>query len=176
MSMQSEALEPAILFKAYYTRLCYFAFQFTGDKDQARDIAQEAFVSYLGQRGSVAPHPVAIRNFLYTSVRNACLNVLRHEKVVEKFVAAQTTAPEDDTTVVLTMIKAEVLGEINRVLQTLPASCQEIIRMGYIDGLKNQEIARQLNISINTVKTQKKRGLHLLRQRLNPEIYSLFFL
>lgn len=176
MSMQSETLEPAMLFKAYYTRLCYFAFQFTGDKDQARDIAQEAFVSYLGQRGNVAPHPVAIRNFLYTSVRHACLNILRHEKVAEKFAAEQESRPQDDTTVILSMIKAEVFGEIYRVLQTLPEACQLIIRLGYIEGLKNQEIAQQLNISINTVKTQKKRGLHLLRQRLNPEIYSLFFL
>lgn len=176
MSMQSDTLEPASLFKAYYPRLCYFAFQFTGDKDLARDIAQEAFVSYLGQRGQVTPHPVAIKNFLYTTVRNACLNLLRHEKVVEKFAASQSAPPPDDTTVVLTMIRSEVLGEINRVLQTLPEACQVIIRLGYIEGLKNQEIAHQLNISINTVKTQKKRGLHLLRQRLNPEIYSLFFL
>ncbi|QJB32473.1 RNA polymerase sigma-70 factor [Chitinophaga oryzae] len=176
MSMQSDILEPASLFKAYYPRLCYFAFQFTGDKDQARDIAQEAFVSYLGQRAQVAPHPVAVKNFLYTSVRNACLNLLRHEKVVEKFAASQAAPPPDDTTVILTMIRSEVLGEINRVLQTLPEACQEVIRLGYIEGLKNQEIAHQLNISVNTVKTQKKRGLHMLRQRLDPEMYTLFFL
>ncbi|MEI3802379.1 MULTISPECIES: RNA polymerase sigma-70 factor [unclassified Chitinophaga] len=176
MSTPSEALEPAILFKTYYTRLCYFAFQFTGDKDKARDIAQEAFVSYLGQQGQVTAHPVAIKNFLYSTVRNACLNAIRHEKVVEKFAAAQEGMSENDPSVILTMIRSEVIGEINRALETLPEACQVIIRMGYISGLKNQEIADQLNISINTVKTQKKRGLHLLRQRLNPEIYAVLFL
>lgn len=176
MSLLLAEIAPAALFKTYYTRLCYFAFQFIGDKDQARDIAQEAFVSYLGQRDNVAAHPIAIKNFLYTSVRNACLNQLRHEKVVEKFVAAQENTLPDQSTVMLTMIKSEVAGEIHRVLETLPESCRLIIRMGYIEGLKNQEIAARLSISINTVKTQKKRGLYLLRQRLNPEIYSLFFL
>lgn len=176
MSMPSAEIEPAALFKTYYTRLCYFAFQFIGNKDQARDIAQEAFVSYLGQREKVAVHPLAIKNFLYSSVRNACLNELRHEKVVEKFAAAQENVLPDDSTIILTMIRSEVAGEIHRALETLPESCQLIIRMGYINGLKNQEIANQLNISVNTVKTQKKRGLQLLRLRLNPEIYTLFFL
>ncbi|MBO9728717.1 MAG: RNA polymerase sigma-70 factor [Chitinophaga sp.] len=176
MSTSSAKMEPAALFRTYYTRLCYFAFQLIGNQDQARDIAQEAFVSYLAQRDQVSDHPVAVKNFLYSSVRNACLNALRHEKVVEKFAAAQENMPTEDSTVMLSIIKSEVAGEIHRVLETLPEACQLIIRMGYIDGLKNQEIAAQLNISINTVKTQKKRGLYLLRQRLNPEIYSLFFL
>jgi len=162
------------LFKAHYTRLCYFAFRFTGDKDQARDIAQEAFVIYLQQQQQVSAHPVAVKNFLYTTVRNACLNTLRHEKVVEKFAAAQVEEVTDDTSVILAMIRSEVLGEIHRALQTLPEVCQRIIRMGYVDGLKNQKIAEQLGVSINTVKTHKKRGLQLLRLRLNPEIYTLF--
>jgi RNA polymerase sigma-70 factor (family 1) len=172
-SMQTDKLLAEALFKAHYSRLCYFAFRFTGSKDQARDIAQEAFVTFLQQQQHISTHPAAIKNFLYTTVRNACLNQLRHEKVVARFEAAQTGTEAEEATVMLTMIRAEVLGEIYRVLETLPEVCQRIIRMGYVDGLQNQKIAEQLGVSINTVKTHKKRGLQLLRLRLNPEVYLL---
>lgn len=176
MPMQFDIPSPAMLFQEYYTRLCYFAFQFTGDKDKARDIAQEAFVTYLAQQSKITPHPAAIKNFLYTTVKNACLNYLRHARVVEQYAAASSQSEADDTSVMLTMIRSEVMGEIYRALETLPEACRQVIRMGYLEGLKNLEIASKLSISINTVKTQKKRGLEMLKKRLNPEIFTLLFL
>ncbi|WP_343701436.1 RNA polymerase sigma-70 factor [Chitinophaga sp.] len=162
------------LFREYYARLCHYAFQFTADAELARDIAQESFVSYLARQAEVSTHPSAVRNFLYSSVRNACLNTLRHNKVIEKFVQEQAAgAPETETAAINAIIRTEVLAAIHQALESLPEECGRIVRMGYIDGLKNQEIARMLNISVNTVKTQKRRGLQLLRLRLPPETYML---
>jgi RNA polymerase sigma-70 factor (ECF subfamily) len=164
------------LFREYYARLCHYAHQFTADTESARDIAQEAFVVYLAEQKNISTHPTAIKNFLYTTVRNACLNILRHDKVVDKFMQQQPTQPVEESGAMHAIIKAEVLAQIHQALQSLPVECQRIIRMGYIDGLKNQQIADTLEISINTVKTQKKRGLQLLRLRLPPELYVLLFL
>lgn len=161
------------LFGEYYTRLCHYAFQFTSDAESAKDIAQEAFVIYLAEQENVSSHPAAIRSFLYITVRNACLNSLRHDKVVDKYIQQQPVQPIEEAGIEHAIIKAEVLAQIHLALKTLPLECQRIIRMGYIEGLKNQEIADQLAISINTVKTQKKRGLQLLRLRLPSELYLL---
>lgn len=161
------------LFREYYARLCYYAFQFVADREAARDIAQEVFVAYLLQQDEISAHPVAVKNFLYTAVRNACLNTLRHEKVVEKFVQQQAARPVTEAGAIHAIIRSEVLAQIHAALESLPEECRRIIRMGYIDGLKNKQIAALLDISINTVKTQKKRGLQLLRLRLPPEIYLL---
>ncbi|WP_208728449.1 RNA polymerase sigma-70 factor [Chitinophaga alhagiae] len=163
-----------VLFREYYARLCHYAFQFTADAELARDIAQESFVSYLARQEEVSTHPAAVRNFLYTAVRNACLNTIRHNKVVEKFIQEQAAgAPGTEAAAINTIIRTEVLAAIHRALDSLPEECARIVRMGYIDGLKNQEIAKMLNISVNTVKTQKRRGLQLLRLRLPPEMYVL---
>lgn len=162
------------LFREYYARLCHYAFQFTGDAEQARDIAQECFVSYLAQQAQVSDQPAAIRSFLYSSVRNACLNAIRHNKVVEKFVQEQVSrSPEVEAGAIHSIIRTEVLAAVHEALQSLPEECGRIVRMGYIEGLKNQQIAKMLNISVNTVKTQKRRGLQLLRLRLPPETYLL---
>ncbi|QMU30890.1 RNA polymerase sigma-70 factor [Adhaeribacter radiodurans] len=160
-------------FKSYYSRLVYFAYQILADKSKAEDIVQEAFIKFWDHKEEVTMNPVAIKNFLYSTVKNSSLNIVRHEKVVEKYKSNFTPAEVEETTVVNYIIQSEVLAEIHQAIQTLPESCQRISRMGYLEGMKNHEIAATLGISINTVKTQKQRAMQLLRLRLNPETFAL---
>ncbi|MNL34998.1 RNA polymerase sigma factor [compost metagenome] len=71
------------------------------------------------------------------------------------------------------MIQAEVIGELYAALNLLPERCRLIFKMGYLEGMKNHEIAEKLNISVNTIKTQKKRGLAILRSHLPPQTYYI---
>ncbi|RFP64654.1 RNA polymerase sigma-70 factor [Hymenobacter lapidiphilus] len=160
------------LFTKFYSRLVYFSYQITGQQATAEDIAQEAFITYWHQREEVAASEAAIKAYLYSTVRNASLNAVRHAKVVQLHhdkAQAAPVVPEAEPDVVRTLIKAEVVAEIYEALETLPAGCRTIIRLGYLENQSNAEIAAELGISVNTVKTQKQRGLQLLRLRLRPE-------
>jgi RNA polymerase sigma-70 factor (family 1) len=159
------------IFVRYYDRLLYFATQYIHDKETARDLVQEAFVNYWNQIDKVSPEETKIRNYLYVSVRNACLKYLRHDKVVDKYHSGLDPDPSEESMALNNIIRSEVLGEIYRAIESLPESCRRISRMGYIEGMKNQEIADELGISINTVKTQKQRALQLLRLRLQPQTF-----
>lgn len=166
-----------LLHQSYYDRLVYYAWTIIHDKESSRDLVQEAFICYWNQKEQVSTQLVQIRNFLYVNVKNACLKHLRHDKVVGKYMELQDPDPVEEASVLNKMIHAEVLGEIYAAIATLPEGCQKISKMGYLEGLKNQEIADQLGISINTVKTQKKRALQLLRLKLSPESFlALTFL
>jgi RNA polymerase sigma-70 factor (family 1) len=160
------------LFRQYYARLAHFSYQITGHREGAEDIAQEAFISYWHQQQEVAADEAAVKAFLYSTVRNASLNAVRHTKVVQLH-QSQTQAtppvPETEPDVLRALIRAEVVAEIYEALEALPAGCRTIVQMGYLDDKKNHEIAAELGISVNTVKTQKQRGLQLLRLRLRPE-------
>jgi len=164
------------LFKTHYSRLCYFSFQIVRDKVNAEDIVQEAFFKYWNHRQEVALNGTntAVKNFLYTTVRNASLNRIRHDKVVSNYLELQDPSPIDEFNIIHSIIRSEVLAELHMALNTLPESCQRISKMGYLAGMKNNEIAEKLGISVNTVKTQKKRGLQLLRLVLKPDVYTLF--
>ena len=59
--------------------------------------------------------------------------------------------------------------EIYSVIEGLPPAMRRISKLAYLEGLKNNEIAEQLDISVETVKVQKKRALKQLRLKLNPE-------
>lgn len=164
------------LFRNNYAKLCLFAKQFLKDDDAAKDIVQEAFVTYWNNRNELASAEASINSFLYASVKNACLNKLRRQKLEHLFLNNQDADPSEEAAVLNAMIRSEVITELHKVITTLPENCQKIFRMGYLEGLKNPQIAEELGLSINTVKTQKKRGLQLLRVRLNPDFFALLSL
>jgi RNA polymerase sigma-70 factor (family 1) len=159
------------VFRDYYARLVFFSHQIVGNKALAEDLTQEVFIKYWHQQEAVAPDKTAIKHFLYSAVKNASLNAVRHNKVVARFLDQADTGEAEEATVVHAMIRAEVLAELYQAIESLPDSCRRISRMGYLDGMKNHEIAQELGISVNTVKTQKQRGLQLLRLKLNPEAF-----
>lgn len=164
------------LFRNNYAKLCLFAKHFLKDDDAAKDIVQEAFVTYWNNRNELAAAEASVNSFLYASVKNACLNKLRRQKLEQLFLNNQDADPSEDAAVLNAMIRSEVITELHKVITTLPENCQKIFRMGYLEGLKNPQIAEELGLSINTVKTQKKRGLQLLRVRLNPDFFALLSL
>lgn len=164
------------LFRDNYAKLCHFAIQFLKDDDTAKDIVQEVFVTYWNMPDKPAYDAIGVNSFLYSSVRNACLNKLRRQKLEQGFLNEQDADPAEDAVALNSMIRSEVIAELHKVITTLPDNCQKIFRMGYLEGLKNPQIANELGISINTVKTQKKRGMQLLKVRLNPDFFAIISL
>ena len=166
----NEVLEA--LFKRYYDRLLYFAWQYVHDKETARDLVQDAFITYWNNAGSVSSAETQIRNYLYVTVKNACLKHLRHNGVVDRFHTTLDPDPAEEALGASRIIRAEVIGEIYRVIENLPEPYRRISQMGYIEGLKNQEIADRLQVPLNTVKSQKQKALQLIRMQVHPETYA----
>lgn len=154
------------LFDLYYTRLCYFAHKMILNKEAAEDIVQDAFVAYWKKQADFDNEP-SIKTFLYLTVKNACLNVIRHESVVKKFVENQDMTILEEEKITENIIRSEVAGEIHNAISALPQGCRQVLTLAYFGGLKNDEIAQDLAISVNTVKTQKARALQLLRLKLD---------
>ena len=150
--------------------------QFLHDDEAAKDIVQESFVTYWNARESLSDAPASISSFLYAVVKNACLNKLRRQRLEQGYLNSREPDPFEEAIALNSMIRSEVLVELNKMITTLPVNCQRIFRMGYLEGLKNPQIAEELGISVNTVKTQKKRGLQLLKVRLNPDFFALISL
>ncbi|WP_316819284.1 RNA polymerase sigma-70 factor [Pedobacter nyackensis] len=162
------------VFKLYYPRLCDFAGRMLNDDiNEVEDVVQDAFITFHQQKAEISSHPIAIKNYLYTSVKYACLKKHRRNKVIRKYQETLKVEEPDGAYTLDAIIHAEIIGEIHRTLKTLPQGCAEVFKLGYFDELSNQEIADLLNISIHTVKSQKKRALDILRTKLKPEALGL---
>lgn len=149
------------IFNEYYPRLSYFASNILMQNSQVDDVVQDAFVK-LWQKKEHINGSAAIQSFLYTVVRNSCLNILKHDKVVKKHEnAVEKDIDEKDP--INSMIEAEVLHRINNAVNSLPERCRKVIYLSYFEKMRANEVAAELKVSLNTVKTQKRRGLQLLR-------------
>lgn len=151
-------------FEAIYTslvkRLRYFAAGFVAE-NVAHDHVQDAFIKLWERRAQFSSYN-AIKTFLYLTVKNACLNTIKHDVVVSRHEQMPHSSADEKNTL-QRIIEAEVIDEIALALQKLPEGCRNVVFLSYFEGLSNQEVADRLHISINTVKTQKLRALKTLR-------------
>lgn len=161
------------LFDEFYDRLVYFSFQLVKDQDQANDIAQECFIKYWHQKDSISLEKVAIKNYLYSTVKNLSLNALRHFKVVSGYAEKHNKTELTDRPIIDAIITSEVIAEIHSAIESLPENYRIISLLSFLQGKKNQEIADELGMSINTVKKQKQRALQLLKLKLSTDLFII---
>lgn len=154
------------LFNLHYTPLCYFAKRIVADQEEAEDIVVNAFVNLWDKRPEVQSMK-NLKSYLYRATKNACIN---HLKKLDRTTKLESDLlhllSENDDHALANMIKAEIFQEIYKAIEALPSQCKKIVWMSFMEGRKNQEIADLLNLSVQTVKNQKLRGITLLKMKL----------
>ena len=163
--------EPAlkILIDRYYTTLCAFATHIVKDQENAEDIVQEVFIkiwTYRHQLGKI----VSVKDYLFASVRNHALTFLRGQKRQENHLKQLPIEEEEIPTY---LVEEETNRLLLQAIASLAPRSAEVITLG-LSGLKQEEIARQMNISINTVKSLKYEAIEKLKKTLRPLICWLF--
>lgn len=109
---------------------------------------------------------------MYSSVRNACFNYLKHLKVRQAHAAEEKHFGEP----VEEIIGNEVSTNIDLALGKLPEKCREVFELSRFKGMKYQEIAEYLNISVKTVENQMGKALKVMRVELAEFLTIVFIL
>ncbi len=159
------------LFDYYFSALAAFGYKYVSDSVIVEDMVQEVFIACWEKRADFS-HINALKSFLYTSVRNKCLNHLKHQAVQKKHENALVYELESDHRFANHVIEEETFNLLHAEIRDLPRSAQEIMMLA-LNGLKNQEIADELDISLNTVKTQKKIAYSKLKGRLEHRFNTI---
>lgn len=165
-----------LLFHFYYPGLVIYATQFAVDKLQAEDIVQNLFVRLWEKRQRVQLVD-SLKNYFFTSVRNSCLNTLKHQQVEGKYIAQLYEMSEKDLLYQPNLYIASELQEIIRkAMDELPERCREVFILSRIEQLKNDEIAEKLELSKRTVETHISHALKILRVKLKDYLPLLILL
>lgn len=162
-------------FNAYWERVYAFAWQILGDEGDAEDIACEGFTKVFREDRPFSGIDQA-RAFLYTCVRNACFDCLKIRQRKTAREKAYQALVETDVWLENAMIEGEVMQALHSAIQRLPDKYGRVLKLLYFDGLKYREVADQLGVSIDSVKTSRRVGLSKLREFMSEQQFSLLAL
>ncbi len=163
---QGDIKQFEILFKEYYEMLCHFAVKYVKNMEQSEEVVQDTFYNIWKNRQSLNIR-TSLKSYLFTAVRNNCLQVLRTRSLDIKYENYYKSHYENDSVTPADELNARELSKvINKALNSLPERCREIFKMSRYEGLKYHEIAEKLSISIKTVEANMGKALKHFRAHL----------
>lgn len=158
-------------FLQYYRPLCLFALHYLKDIDDAEDAVQDCFME-LWKRKEKGFEVSALKSYLYSMVRNRCIDILKKDLLLDGNVQPS------DLEETLSDEECEEWSydeaRIWTVIEALPEKCKEVFLLAKRDGMKYEEIAVRLHISVNTVKNQVSKALKTLKEGVR-KVYLFFF-
>lgn len=161
------------LFRTWYRDMAYFAAKLLQDPEAAKDVVQDVFIR-LWESHYQFENTIALKSWLYLAVRNNCLNALKHNRVISDY-EARNIQPEGEEHTWNTIIESEVISMLSGYLQQLPPECRKIMEYS-LQGYNSNEIASLTGLSASTVRTQKQRGISLLKKILPREMQTLLMI
>lgn len=161
-----------ILFRDLFTPLVGFAVKYVRDQDEAKGIVHDVFVG-LWEKFETLPVDANHRSYLFTSVKNRCLNSLRDRKRnVTIGSIPESKLSESDSG----METEELEKEIIIGIAALPEKCRMVFELSRQGGLKYTQIAEKMGISVKTVEAQMTKAMSLLRVHLKDFLSLIFFI
>ncbi len=155
-----------VLFRQYYQMLCAYAYRFVSDTETAEEIVQDLFFKLWERRGELQI-TTSVKSYLYSAVHNRCLKFIEHRNVETRYRNYYLMhESEVDSEPQHAADAHEIQIIIDNTLDSLPERCSRIFRLNRFEGLKYQEIAEKLSISIKTVEANMGKALKMLRKNL----------
>lgn len=154
------------VFRCLYRPLFLFAYGYLMDEDEAENIVQSVFTTMWENRKRL-PEQLNLKSYLYSSVKHACLRYFRRLRLLDEYKKRQAEAlvlsfaddnVEDDK---------ELVALVQNALSQLSEQQRKIVEMHVMEGKKYLEIAAELELSENTVRTHLKRAYKILRENLS---------
>jgi RNA polymerase sigma-70 factor (family 1) len=178
LSFQSgEEIGFAWFFRLLYPSLIHFAYKISSDRLNAEEIASTAFIK-IWKRHSQFNSPESIRAYLYQIVRNDALKSLKKdqkEAALQREVSYLWLADKQKDHF-QSLVAAETTRQLVATMDLLPPQCGRVFKMLYVEGKTVKETAQELNLSLSTVRTQQKRGLDTLRQKMTSLLSVLLLI
>ena len=155
------------IYRYYFRGLCAFCSQYV-TLSESEEIVQDTMMWLWENRATFVPDATSsLRQYLITSVKRRCFNVLRRQ---EKEILEESSWFEQEQDDFYEFIDLSVVNELQSLIQEaideLPSSYRQAFTMHRFQNKNRQEIAETLQVSIKTVDYRIQQSLKILRERL----------
>ncbi|SEN94168.1 RNA polymerase sigma-70 factor, ECF subfamily [bacterium A37T11] len=156
-----------VIYERYFDSLFVNGLQMLKDREQARDVVQDVFTDLWVKRQELEIHS-SLQGYLYAGIRHAVLNVVRRNKVSEKYIENLILYAQQDLPVTDDIARERELHQIIQAeIDKLPTRMKEVFELSRNHYHSHKEIAGMLDISEHTVKRQIANALSILRKKLD---------
>ena len=157
------------LFRSSYVSLVRYAKTLIKDHDTAEEIVQDLFFRLWQDKGKLNIES-SLNGYLFRSVHNKCLHFIEHNRVVDRYAEEMSyRQPEKQESPSDILQYRELQARIAKILERLPERCGQIFYMSRFEGLKYNEIAEKLSVSVKTVESNMGRALKEFRKELTEQ-------
>ncbi|MCF6365318.1 MAG: sigma-70 family RNA polymerase sigma factor [Bacteroidales bacterium] len=169
---EKELIEYSINDKRQYQEMLYLKYAdkmftvcltYSDNNDEAADILQDSFIKMfknLHKFKFKGPFEAWLRRI----VINTALEHYRKKKRIKENLSVYENYIDHSVDNILEIINAK---QLVKLVNDLPKKAAMVLKLYAIEGFKHQEIAKQLNISVGTSKSQLNRARFLLQESLN---------
>lgn len=156
------------LYRDYYEMLVRFAEGILFDEEEAQDMVQEVFLDLWNKDKNILIDS-SIKTYLYSCLKHKTFNRIKKLKIIDRhqdqvkeailYAMDYSSLPE-----------YELKEKIQSVFEEFSPQMRKVVELHSFSGLKYKEIAEELDISVNSVKTHMKRAYKRLRDELSKEM------
>ena len=164
-------------FRLYAKPLHAYGYTLLNNNHVAEEMIQDLFLKIWEQRGALQIH-TSLKAYLYRSMHNDCMNLLRHLKVKKNYevVVNKEEGSFKQYQPVNRLEVKEIQQKLRNGLNKLPEACRTVFQLSRFEHLTYKEIASQLGISVKTVENQMGKAFKFLRVELQDYLVLLFIL
>ncbi len=154
------------VYEFYHQQIYHYCLKIIRLEPLAEEATADVFVTIWKKRRILDPQKPFVP-LLYKIAKDTTYNYLKKiaadKRLKESFLKQADDASFNKSGEILFLEKESLLA-VQQIVEALPQKRKEIFKMRYYDGLNNQSIAQQLNISVNTVREQLARARQYLRR------------
>lgn len=158
MSLSTEQV-----WEQFSSRLLAYIQKRIADPDEAEDVLQDVFLKIHTRMHTLADQD-SLPAWIYQITRNAIIDRYRsrkHQVELDEGFPAEDELNDGEEDAL-----ARLAGSLGEMIACLPETYQQALQLGEIEGWKQEQVARQLGLSLSGAKSRLQRGRKLLKQSL----------
>lgn len=159
------------IFQRHFPSLYILASRILQNEEKGKDVAQEAFIKLWEKDNKDFENENSLKAYLYVLVKNACISIIRKEKKITNLEIDNGLTVKNEA-FLQEVLREETYKLLHLAIKDLSPQAERAVNLT-LKGYSNQDIADELNVTVNTVKTVKRRAYKVLRDNLGHQFISI---
>lgn len=172
------------IYLVYFPKLVRFAREYVVSTEDAENIVQDIFM-YLWEHRDMLESLANLNAFLFTLVKNRCIDFYRHKTLINSKQESLDNLKDRELKLKMEALiqfdetiftEKEIEDLLAKAIEHLPEKCRQVFILSRMEGLKHEEIAIQLEISVHTVQNHIVTALRKLKVELKDYLPLFLFI